>query len=127
MKNTTLHPWHLMVAILAGIMNREQQRAIEQARAHAVTIDNIPSLERFQTIPNGKSRERAVDHPISLASAAGPFDMRRAQPKVELVRHFPSFSVGIRNFSTRHPSKASRWLIVGHSEFIQKERKCKIR
>jgi len=27
MKNTTLHHWHLMVAFLAGIVNREQQRA----------------------------------------------------------------------------------------------------
>ena len=32
MKNTTLHPWHLMVAILAGIVNREQQRTIDYLR-----------------------------------------------------------------------------------------------
>ncbi len=32
MTNTILHPWHLLVAIIAGAVNREQQRAIEYLR-----------------------------------------------------------------------------------------------
>ena len=36
MKSTTLHPWHLLVAILAGIVNREQQRA--QITSMAVSL-----------------------------------------------------------------------------------------
>ena len=30
--------------------------ALDRGGAHAVTIDNVPSLEWFQAIPNGKSR-----------------------------------------------------------------------
>jgi hypothetical protein len=32
MKNGTLQPWHLLLTILAGIVNREQQRGIEYLR-----------------------------------------------------------------------------------------------
>ena len=36
--------------------------ALDAGGAHAVAIGNIPSLERFQTIPNGKSRVIEVWH-----------------------------------------------------------------
>jgi hypothetical protein len=32
MTNTILHPWHLMVTIMAGMVNREQQQTIEYLR-----------------------------------------------------------------------------------------------
>ena len=32
MTNTILHPWHLLVAIIAGAVNREQQQTIEYLR-----------------------------------------------------------------------------------------------
>ena len=32
MTSTILHPWHLLTAIVAGAVNREQQRAIEYLR-----------------------------------------------------------------------------------------------
>ena len=38
MKNTTLYPWHLPVAILAGIVNREQQRAPVASMAGSLIV-----------------------------------------------------------------------------------------
>jgi len=42
---------------LGPIVNEKISDALDtEGGAHAVTIGNIPSLEWFQAIPNGKSR-----------------------------------------------------------------------
>ena len=40
----------------AGKKNEKNSDALDTGGAHAVTIGDIPSLERFQVHPNGKSR-----------------------------------------------------------------------
>ncbi len=40
----------------AGKKNEKTSDALDAGGPHTVTIGNIPSLERFQVYPNGKSR-----------------------------------------------------------------------
>ena len=56
MTNTILHPWHLLTAIIAGAVNREQQRAIEYLR----TVNQVlkEKLRKKRIMLNDDQRRR---------------------------------------------------------------------
>jgi len=68
----------------AGKKNEKNSDALDTGGAHAVTIGDIPSLERFQVHPNGKSRLKPICLPLSLITA--PLNQRgpnfQSSPKI---------------------------------------------
>ena len=52
-----------------GKKNRENSDALDTGGAHAVTIREVPSLERFQVHPNGKSRLKVVGFSTATSSS----------------------------------------------------------
>ena len=56
MTNFVLQPWHLFVASLAGVMNREQQRVIEYLRTENQVLKE--KLGKKRILLNDEQRRR---------------------------------------------------------------------
>ena len=91
MKNTVLHPWHLLVTILAGAVNREQQQTIEYLRTENQVLREKLGKKRIM-LTDDQRRRLAVKGKIlgrkaleSIATIVTPDTIMRWHRQLNMV------------------------------------------